>query len=323
MRKKKFVCGIALCLALSVAGCGKDSKEQQAANYYQNQLGMDKEDAQDLAHELYGDNDEVGSPYEEAPGNTEVEPLPEFLNSEWYEQKVQIYDMIFSNDMHMTEADIRAAVEGSSFDVELREGFDNDGNIVPLHLYINGELRANFVKNRYTSGYRKGTYDAEAVNIDNLVNAGLVDSEDFYMIIYGDYYPGPNIYSPGIWYDKGSTEFANLKTRDDVLAYLTENSFVEVEQEEKPGFSDHSELGRQPWNKEFADTSHYVIKGMQSVELYRVHRLSETDQVVDKYWSGGHLNLVNCVTFYFNTDGTVNYISWKVDYSLIRGEYIE
>ena len=59
MRKRKLAGGIvALCLALSVAGCGKSSEEKQAANYYQKELGLDKEEAEDLAHELYGKDKE-------------------------------------------------------------------------------------------------------------------------------------------------------------------------------------------------------------------------------------------------------------------------
>lgn len=68
MRRRKFVCGMfALCLALSVVGCGKGSEERQAADYYQNELGFDKEDAEELAHELYGEDEEEPSVTEEAP----------------------------------------------------------------------------------------------------------------------------------------------------------------------------------------------------------------------------------------------------------------
>ncbi|MCM1112440.1 MAG: hypothetical protein NC399_04235 [Muribaculum sp.] len=43
MRKRKFVCGIsALCIALSVSGCGKSSEERQAVDYYKNELGLDQ-----------------------------------------------------------------------------------------------------------------------------------------------------------------------------------------------------------------------------------------------------------------------------------------
>ena len=113
--KRKFVCGIfALCLALSVTGCGKNSKEQQAAKYYQNELGLDKEDAEELARELYGEDDEEQNVNEEGSEGTVVEPLPEIVNSEWYDCKVQIYDMVFSDDMYLTDEDIRAAVAGSA-----------------------------------------------------------------------------------------------------------------------------------------------------------------------------------------------------------------
>ena len=316
--KRKFVCGIfALCLALSVTGCGKNSKEQQAANYYQNELGLDKEDAEELARELYGEDDEEQNVNEEGSEGTVVEPLPELVNSEWFEEKVQIYDMIFSNNMYMTEADIRAAAAGSAYNVELSEDFDSDGSVVLRNIYVDGELVAQVWKQT-----------RDSLNYGNCVKYGLIDDGEYYIINYG-----PEGYMENNWYDKGNTEFVDLGTRDDVLSYLAENDFAEVEQEQAVYLDDpfmHTiEENIEPRDipegfEDIADTPHYFAKGAQSVTLYRVLKLGETDQEVEwgaySSYSGAHLNLVNSVTFEFNTDGTVASVFYRTAPSTVYGE---
>lgn len=305
MMKRKSVCGIlALCLALSVAGCGKDSKEQQAANYYQNELGLDKEDAEELAHELYGTDEEEPSVPEEVQEETVVEPLPELVNSEWYDCKVQIYDMMFDTYMYMKEEDVRKIVEGSVSDVELVEGFDENGEV---------ELKALRVDNYHVDQLYKMKYsdDGNDRNYRNAVNYGLLNDGNYYEVRYG---------SIDCWYDKASIEFKDLKTRDDVLAYLTENGFVEVEKEQAPytyktSGDSYGKIFPDEIPVEFADVPHYYCTGAQSITIFRVHKLGETDQVIERdrgrysgtsHYSGAHLNLVNYVTFEFNTDGTIN-----------------
>lgn len=321
--KRKFACGtVALCLALSVAGCGKNSEERQAANYYQNELGLDKDEAEELAHYLYGEEEEEEEPSvsEEAPQETVVEPLPELLDSEWYECKVQFYDMVFDNFMDTTEDDIRKSVEGSAFDVELTEDFDSDGEVCPRALKVDGELVAQFWKS-----YRSST--TLMSEITDFVKYGLLNEGDYYLIAYGHAYRG-------IWFDKASIEFEGLKTRDDVLAYLAENDFVEAQETVyAKGFKEsyHKNIFPDETSYEYADVPHYLCKGAQSITLYRMHKLSETDQEIEgtyhHHYSGAHLNLVNCVTFEFNTDGTIvseveSYDYYSSHFVSMRDKYI-
>lgn len=313
--KRKFVCGITLCLALSMAGCGKDSKEQQAMNYYQNELGLDKDEAEELAHELYGDDDEELNVTEEEPKEITVEPLPELLDSEWYEQKVQIYDMIFCNDWYMTEDDIRRAAEESAYNVELTEDFDENGNVVLRDIMIDGKQVAQVWKS--TRGYASSSW----VEVNDMVLYGLLDDGEYYIISYGSVFMRDN------WYDKESTEFADLKTRDDVLKYLAENGFVEVEKEQStyPSYDEFFSIDgfinvyTEDSPVEFADTPYYYSQGVQSITFYRMHELGRTDQTIEMrrgygnyIYSGAHLNLVNCVTFKFGTDGTVADMKWGI-----------
>lgn len=303
--KRKFVGGMfALCLALSMASCGKGSEEQQAANYYQKEPGLDKKTTEESAHELYEEGEEEPGVTEKAPEKTGVEPLPELVNSEWYDQKVQIYDMVFTNDWHMTEEDIRKIVEGSAYDVELTERLYNED--VYLDLKVNGIYSACF----------------KIVNwSDDLIEYGLVDDGDYYSIDYGDYSELHEL-PYRVWYDKAHIEFESLKTRDDVLAYLAENGFVEVETSQTPyynaGFSTRVYPDKSP--VEFADIPHYWSVSEEYITFYRIHKLSETDQEVERrdtfpwvLYSGAHLNLVNVVNFSFDMNGNIMNRPYKLE----------
>lgn len=321
MKKRRFVCGIALCLALSVAGCGKSSEEKQAAKYYQDELGLDKKDAESLAHEVYGkDEEDPGTSVpDEGSQKSEVEPLPELVNSEWYDRKVQIYDMVFTRDEYLTEEVIRKIVEGSRYDVELSEAFDENGDVCLNGIILDGEFIGSILKNSRSSA---------------CVSAGMFEDGDYYSFGNG------HIYLENNFYDKAVMEIEALdfKTRDDVLAYLAENGFVEVEEKQAPykNAQWENELGRYVLSDtpgvEFVDMPHYYSKGAQSITFYRVHKLYENDQeveIADRWlanrwnrYSGCHLNIYQLVYIDFNTDGTIAEMDTWVSECVILGEKI-
>lgn len=291
MRKRKFVGRmLALCLALSVVGCGKSSEEKQAANYYQNELGLDKKDAEELAHELYGKDKEEESPsVTEAPKDIVIEPLPELVNSEWWERKVQILDMVFTKDEYLTEEVIRKIVAGSAYNVELREAFDENGNVCLNGIMLDGQYIVALFKNSRPSAF---------------VSAGFIESGDYYSFSHGHVYLKNNFYAKGIM----EVESLDFKTRDDVLAYLAENGFVEVE--EAPSLNYDNRVGCR-WG--FVDGPYYNSKGVQSITFCMVHKLNETDQEVKVpyigNYSGCSLNVLMSVDIIFNTDGTIAQMS--------------
>lgn len=322
--RRKFVGGIfALCLVLSVAGCGKSSEEKQAADYYQNELGLDKDMAEELAHELYGMGEEEPDVTEEVPKEAVVEPLPELVNSAWYECKVQICDMLF-NCAHMTEEDIRKMVEGSAYDVELKEGFDENGDVCLTGFLVDGIWGVELKKVNYGSG---GSDTGSFFDLQPYGEYELLNSGSYYTIDH--FYNESREYDDDDWTCyQASIEFEDLdlKTRDDVLAYLSENGFVEVEKEQAP-YEKHG-IGRSSFiwpddeGAEFADVPHYCCTGVQSINIYRIHKLGETDQMIEyglNTYSGAHLNLVNCVTFSFDTDGTLASIDIGRGY---EGDYL-
>lgn len=316
MRKRRFVCGIALCLALSVAGCGKSSEEKQAAKYYQDELGLDKKDAESLAHEVYGkDEEDPGTSVpDEGSQKSEVEPLPELVNSEWYDRKVQILDMVFTRDEYLTEEEIRKIVEGSAYDVELTETFDENGEVCLEAIMLDGEEIVYLFKESRPDVY---------------VRTGLFEDGDYYIFIRDE-----NFYDKGVM----EVEALDFKTRDDVLAYLSENGFVEVEEAQAP--YKNAELENDQWRYvlsdtpgvEFVDMPHYYSKGAQSITFYRVHKLYENDQeveIADRWlanrwnrYSGCHLNIYQLVYIDFNTDGTIAEMGTWVSECVILGEKI-
>lgn len=327
--KRKFVCGmLVLCLALSMAGCGKGSEEQQAVNYYQNELGLDKEDAEELAHELYGKDEEDTKEkpgVTEAPKETVVEPLPELVNSEWYEEKVQIYDMVFTNGWRTSaddatkivagssEEDIRKVVAGSSYNVELEEGFDKNGELCLTGIKVDGKKVAGFEISKDKSDYQK------------YIGFGFYGNENCYRIVplltYED--KGQS------WFDKGFADFSGFKTREDVLAYLSDNGFVEVDEEQACYWRNASnDQLDSKYDNEYADTAHYFCKGVQYIRLYKILKLYETDQEIEdpylgfhRYYSGVRLNLVEDTVFDFNPDGTImNYTVFTPNVIIIPGE---
>lgn len=320
--KRKYVCVFfTLCLALSVAGCGDVSEEQKTANNNQN--------------EFYGEDEEEPSDMGEDHEEIEVKLLPEFVNSEWFDEKVQIYDMVFNNNWYMTEEEIRKIVEGSAYNVELTEDFDGDGNIRLGYLLVDGREVARF--DRYSRGYN---FRKNFTEPNDLVNYGLLNDGYYYLVNRGSDYIENN------WYNKESTEFEDFKTRDDVLAYLAENQIREVGEElvttyretfdiESSNYSNYrfekifpEDIGE--LSTVFVDIPHYYCHGVQRIRIYRIHKVSETDQVVEqsmgnrgtRYYSGAHLNLVNYLTFDFNTDGTIALTTQSIRRVMIMGEQI-
>lgn len=316
--KRKIVCGIALCLALSTVGCGK-SQEQQAADYYQNELGLSEDEANDLAHELYGGDNEPDTVEEEGP--IVIEPLPELLDSQWYEGKVQIYDMVFSNDMFMTAEDVRRIVEASEYEVELVEDFDKDGNVVPEAIELDGKRISILTNTRGFSNWSEA---------NDMVAYGMLEEGEYCMVVG---------YANDYIYNKESTEFVDLQTRDDVLAYLSASGIAEVSEEQAVyGSFDNiyfvtslnfDYVYPNESDTTYANTPHYTTHGAQSITLYRVHELGETDQVMEhegayhhETYDGAVLNLVNCVVFEFNADGTVSDVKWGLKKFILMGEQI-
>lgn len=324
MRKRKFAGGIvALCLVLSVAGCGKTSEEKQAANYYQKELGLDKDEAEELAHEIYGkDKDEEKPSATEAPEETVIEPLTEIVNSEWWERKVQILDMVFTKDEYLTEEVIRKTVAGSAYNVEIKEKFDSRGEICIDGIMLDGKQIFWFFKSSRPS---------------DLVSSGLYEAGDYYYFNL-NYHPDDNdktIYTKAFM----DIEALDFKTRDDVLAYLAENGFVEVEGKPAPYNKDNTTyyggwgeaLSVKEDLTEFADVSHYVRNGARSIVFYRVHRLDENefDYIYfhniygNKGFSGCHRNLYQIVNIIFNTDGTIYAMQvYEAQECVIPGERI-
>ena len=311
--KRKFVCGIALCLALAMAGCGKSSEEQQTTNSYRNESDLAKEDTGELVDDNYSNSEEESDITGEDNEETGVEPLPELVNSEWYDCKLQIYDMVFTDyPLHMTEEDIRKIVDGSAYNVELKEKEPDEHGNIYLDLTVDGELVTSFFKLYYNDSYPNN----DAINLKKF---GLPD--------YGEYYRLSNRayeYDNNCWHNKASIEFKNLKTRDDVLSFLDENGFVEIEREQAIYFTFHDDIFY-PGETDFTDVPHYYCAGTDQIAAFRIYKYSETDEEIwseGHYYSGAHWNIVAYVGFYFEADGTIESMYSNAEFATVLGDII-
>lgn len=101
MKRKIFYAVLLSCCVLGLSACAK-SEAEQAADYYQEELGMNQEDAEELADYIYGDDSEVIS--EEAEDvTTEVVATDEILSAEKYSNKVQIGNTVYEFPIRVSE----------------------------------------------------------------------------------------------------------------------------------------------------------------------------------------------------------------------------
>lgn len=102
-----------MALLMAVSGCGQKSKAEQAAEYYQEEFGMTKEEAEQLANEfddagLY-DLEETGNQKSESQKSDQQENtfklfdvMPEIENSKIGDGIVQVNDVLLHDDGTMT-----------------------------------------------------------------------------------------------------------------------------------------------------------------------------------------------------------------------------
>jgi len=101
MKRKIFYAVLLSCCVLGLSACAK-SEEEQAADYYQEELGMNQEDAEELADYIYGDDSEVPSE-EEENATAEVVATDEILSAEKYSNKVQIGNTVYEFPIKVSE----------------------------------------------------------------------------------------------------------------------------------------------------------------------------------------------------------------------------
>lgn len=114
MKRKTLITMVGtMALLMAVSGCGQKSKAEQAAEYYQEEFGMTKEEAEQLANEfddagLY-DLEETGNQKSESQKSDQQENtfklfdvMPEIENSKIGDGIVQVNDVLLHDDGTMT-----------------------------------------------------------------------------------------------------------------------------------------------------------------------------------------------------------------------------
>lgn len=224
-----------------------------------------------------------------------IKPNKELMNSSWSDLKVQIYDMVFTNDGRITDEDIRRIVNSSKYNVELVEDFDRNGNAIIKGISIGDETvliaRTSECPNMFDIFKRSvredeigALYDACTID-ENCYFIPLNYDEDSYesdigkLALDGKAYFGPCV------------EFSDIKTREDLLDYLSANGYVEVEEERD--------------DNEPYEMSYYRCHGVQSITFYRTQLFVTAPQLYYGSDLGAHINYVGTYRVCFNPDGTV------------------
>ena len=98
MKKRILAAVLGIAAVMAVSACGKSEKEQ-AKEYYQEELGLTEEEAEEIADFVYSEETTpTEAPEEEVPEEKELEHFP--LSSEWKDYSisdgvVQIDDTIY------------------------------------------------------------------------------------------------------------------------------------------------------------------------------------------------------------------------------------
>ncbi|MGN0326368.1 MAG: hypothetical protein ACI4DW_08645 [Lachnospiraceae bacterium] len=194
--KKKLLCVIltGLCMA-SLIACGK-SERDQAAEYYQDELGFSEEEAEELADAFYGDesvqtgnSQDAGSEAESTNSIKLVEPASEIVNSNISDPIVQIYDAVIPFDGSMTVGQVLDAINNATeFEVSLDSKDENslanvmgigDSSLWTTVIDENGKSICTLVYVN-TSDSPMKVYDCPVVEIDLLMTDSVHSLNCFY-----------------------------------------------------------------------------------------------------------------------------------------------
>lgn len=142
MKRKRIAILLSICfIVCSITACGKSKEIKEAEKYYQEELGMDKESAEELAADWY-DNEAAA---QEAAEKEDAEELEEETEEEIVQFEldpkmeevdpgagyVQLDDMVFRMDGTMTLKECLDIVDGSSLASELEYHYNDEKKISP------------------------------------------------------------------------------------------------------------------------------------------------------------------------------------------------
>lgn len=102
MKRKLIYAALLITCVVGLSACGK-SEAEQAADYYENELGMNKEDAEELADYIHGDKEDAKKPAGETGNAGEIEVSSEILSAERYCDKVQIGNKVYEFPLNVSE----------------------------------------------------------------------------------------------------------------------------------------------------------------------------------------------------------------------------
>lgn len=303
-------------MVFGLTGCGqgKVSQEQkEAVEYYEN-LGIGKEDAEDLAEAIVGNGSANNNASEENIDNAAesslpvVDIMPEIANGTMNDYIAQFFDMLFRCDLTMTPEEVKKVIDDSDFDFTYEEEWCACGKHAIIYkIYLNEKEALSlswlcgeaFCSDEYAhpfSQVKQGCFlsgvmlPGKSVPIPNSMQSEVIYDDEMLK----------NFHVPGVI--DASTYFTN---RDDVLAFAKELGCVESPE----GFNSS---GTNSSNLDAYGTESLYYNSPQEVRIYWVEKILESDERVEKFGTFGQHFCQGVseyrsfyVRFAFNPDGTM------------------
>lgn len=310
--RKKVMYGLVVLTLATLTGCGQEkvnNEMEEAVQYYEN-LGIEKEDAEDLAEAIVGNGNANNNVSEESSDNAAestlpvVDIMPEIANGTMNDYCAQFFDMLFRCDLTMTPEEVKKVIDDSEFDFTYEEKWCECGTHAIINLItLNDKAALEFdwqcsetissdqigmqvTEVEYRIAQQKTGCFLEGVRLAVDRNAGQLHPEEDMQ---------KNFHVPGVI--EYSTYFTN---RDDVLAFAQEHGCVESSDDFD--FYDGS-----------IESLYY--NSPQFVRIRWVEKVMETDEkvkgvydVFETFYQGFTVYRNYTYTFQFEPDGTISSI---------------
>ena len=219
--------------------------------------------------------------------------LPEIENGSLEDYKVQIWDVVLSIDCSMTEADVKAALDKSEYDLVYAEVWDGDYVII-RSVECDGTI-----------------VSFEWATIDTPIESEVINA--YTLCAAWTYSPSEYCWGTG-YFD--SEDFTN-KTRDDVVNCLEQKGF----KEEEVGWIETLRtksyiVSTEEYNDLLQVSAYYVADGAKSITAYFSAPLSDVkygdfSAYSDTYRDAWAIQAIGyrTITFEFNPDGSIKRVS--------------
>lgn len=295
-------------MVFGLTGCGQEkvnNEMEEAVQYYEN-LGIGKEDAEDLAEAIVGNGNANNNVSEESSDNAAestlpvVDILPEIANGTMNDYVAQFFDMLFRCDLTMTPEEVKKVIDDSDFDFTYEEEWCESGTHAIINrIYLNEKEALDLLWfNSEAPDYEE--YPFSQVKQGCFLSGVMLPRKQVQIpntmlleVVYDDEML-KNFHVPGVI--DVSTYFTN---RDDVLAFAKELGCVESTEDLYSYGGIESLYNNSPQKVSI----YWVEKILENNE--RVKYLDEYKPWEERYCQGVSEYRSFYISFNFKPDGTM------------------